>query len=168
MTYKWIYETPDPFDDILLNSDGKSLTGLWFAGSRDACKHQTDCPAKSLPIFNETCHWLDLYFAGQPPDFTPKYSLGRLSPFRKQVFAILATIPFGQTMTYYEMAEVIARERNIPKMSPQAIGGAVGANPIGIILPCHRVIGKNGAMVGYGGGVNNKIALLKHEGIILD
>ena len=164
MTYTYTYKTPTQFSDMVMNSDGEYLTGLWFEGSRDSSKHENGA-VKDLPIFRETCRWLDLYFSGNVPDFTPKYKINGLTPFRKEVSDIMNTIGYGQTLTYNDIAKIIAKRRGMEKMSAQAVGGAVGWNPICIIIPCHRVIGANGNLTGYGGGLNNKIELLKLEGI---
>lgn len=163
MMYKWIYKTPDHFDNIIMNSDGEYLTGLYFINSKSNSKYTIDCEEKELPIFKETSKWLNIYFNGQTPNFTPKYKLYNLTPFRKEVSNIMTTIPFGKTLTYNEISKVIAQKREIKKMSSQAVGGAVGWNPICIIIPCHRVVGANGNLTGYGGGMKNKIALLAHE-----
>lgn len=109
---------------------------------------------------------MDLYFSGREPDFTPQYKIEGLTPFRLEVINILNTIPYGKTMTYGEIAEKIAAARGIRRMSAQAVGQAVGWNPICIIVPCHRVLGAGGSLTGYGGGIDNKISLLKCEGII--
>ena len=95
MIYKKTYKTPEGFSDIILNSDGKYLTGLWFDGSRDIKKHKIDCEEKDLPIFNKTIKWLDIYFSGNEPDFTPEYKIENLTPFRKEVIDIMNSIPFG-------------------------------------------------------------------------
>ena len=165
MTYTYIYKTPPQFSDIVMNSDGEYLTGLWFEGSRDSSKHETNGEVKELPIFRETCRWLDLYFSGNVPNFTPKYKINNLTPFRKEVSDMMNTIPYGQTLTYNDIAKMIATRRGMEKMSAQAVGGAVGWNPLCITIPCHRVIGANGNLTGYGGGLKNKIELLKLEGI---
>ena len=163
MVYKWVYKTPDGFDDMLMNGDGEYLTGLWFIGSRDASKHIVDCEEKNLPIFKETSKWLDIYFSGKKPDFTPKYKIKNLTPFREEVSDIMNSIPFGETLTYHDISKIIAKKRGLKRMSSQAVGGAVGWNPICIIIPCHRVVGSNGSLTGYGGGIKNKVALLTHE-----
>ena len=163
LTYKWIYKTPDEFDDIVLNSDGEYLTGLWFANSKDSSKHNINIEEKELPIFNETCSWLDIYFSGKEPTFTPKYKINNSTPFRNMIIELMKNIPFGETSTYGDIAKKVAKIKGIKEMSSQAVGGAVGWNPICIIIPCHRVIGFNGNLTGYGGGINNKIALLKLE-----
>lgn len=163
MIYKWIYQTPENFSNIIMNSDGEYLTGLWFEGSRDISKHKTDCEEKDLPIFRETSRWLDIYFNGENPNFTPKYKIENLTPFRQEVIEIMNTIPFGKTLTYNDISKIIAKNKGIKRMSAQAVGGAVGWNPICIIIPCHRVVGTNGSLTGYGGGIKNKVALLTHE-----
>lgn len=163
MTYKYYYETPDNFDDILMSSDGEYLTGLWFVGSSDSSKHNTNLEEKNLPIFRETIKWLNIYFSGKNPNFTPKYKINNLTQFREEVIDIMNTIPYGETITYNDISKTIAEKKNIKRMSSQAVGGAVGWNPICIIIPCHRVVGTNGSLTGYGGGIKNKIELLKLE-----
>lgn len=163
MTYQYTYKTKDGFSDIIMNSDGEYLTGLYFKESRDLLKHKADYLEKNLPIFKETAAWLDIYFSGQDPNFTPRYKIEGITPFRKEVIDIMNTIPFGKTITYGDISKKIAKNRGIQTMSSQAVGGAVGWNPICIIIPCHRVIGANGNLTGYGGGLQNKIALLTHE-----
>lgn len=163
MQYIWKYATPSSMDDMLMCSDGKYLTGLWFIASKDEAKHTREGIYKNLDIFKQTSRWLDIYFLGQTPSFTPPYKIQNLTPFRKEVLAILNTIPFGQTVTYGDIASKIVKKRQVKKMSSQAVGGAVGFNPICIIIPCHRVVGKKGSLIGYGGGIKNKEALLEHE-----
>ena len=152
MTYKSIYKTKNGLSDIILNSDGEYLTGLWFEGSKDSIKHDENAKEKDLEIFKETRKWLDIYFSGKVPEFTPKYKINNITDFRKEVIDIMNLIPFGETITYNDIAEKIAKKRGIKKMSAQAVGGAVGSNPICIIITCHRVVGKNGKLTGYGGG----------------
>lgn len=161
--YNWLYKTPDDFDDMVMNSDGEYLTGLYFISSAYAEKHITDCPRQELSIFKETCKWLDTYFSGENPNFIPKYRIENVTTFRKEVLDIMSTIPFGKTITYNDISKIIAKKRGIKRMSSQAVGGAVGWNPICIIIPCHRVVGSNGNLTGYGGGMQNKISLLKLE-----
>lgn len=133
--YKWKYNTPERFTNIYMNSDGEYLTGLWFEGSRDSSKHTLECEEKELSIFKETSKWLDIYFSGKNPNFTPKYKINNLTPFRKEVIDIMNTIPYGKTITYNDISKIIAKNRGINKMSSQAVGGAVGWNPICIIIP---------------------------------
>lgn len=162
MLYRCTYKTPKEFDDIILESDGKCLTALIF--NQNNVKVDND----TLPIFNETCNWLDIYFSGKEPTFTPKYRIDSQTEFRKEVIDIMLTIPYGKTITYGEIANKIAKKHKIEKMSSQAVGNAVGWNPICIIIPCHRVIGKNNSLTGYGGGMNNKVNLLKNENIDIE
>lgn len=152
-----------PLGQIDMTSDGKFLTGLWFDSSTDAQKHNCKFEEKELPIFNEASKWLDIYFSGNNPDFTPKYKISGLTPFRASVIDIMNKIPYGKTVSYNDIAKQIAKTRGIQKMSAQAVGGAVGWNPICIIIPCHRVVGSNGSLTGYGGGIQNKVGLLKCE-----
>ena len=159
------YKTNDNYSDILMYSDGKYLTGLCFKGSKDSLKHKFEYIEKELPIFDDTNRWLDLYFNGIIPDFTPEYKVNNITCFRKQVIDIMNKIPYGNVITYNDIAKIIAKNNNIKKMSAQAVGNAVGSNPICIIIPCHRVVGVNNKLTGYGGGLDNKISLLSHEGI---
>jgi len=156
------YPTPEGFDDLLIYTDGKVLTGLLFAGPHDDTNVVETRHATSLPtIICDTFRWLDTYFSGRQPDFTPAFRMEGLTPFRKAVLDVVCEIPFGRTMTYGEVA------KRLKVNSAQAVGGAVGWNPICLIVPCHRVMGANGKLTGYGGGLHNKIALLKLEGLCL-
>lgn len=152
-----------PIGGITMASDGESLCGLWFDGQKyfeSTVNGETE--DKILPVFEQTKKWLDIYFSGDEPDFTPKLLLDG-SDFRKAVWDILLTIPYGSVMTYGEIARLMAKKRGVEKMSAQAVGGAVGHNPISIIVPCHRVVGTNGNLTGYAGGIDKKISLLKIE-----
>lgn len=160
MTFSWHYRTPAGFDDLCMCSDGEVLTGLWFEGKREG---QEKMPEHNLPIFRETCSWLDGYFAGRPPKKLPPFRLLGATPFRREVSEEMRKIPFGKTVTYGEIAAAIARRRGVARMSAQAVGGAAGWNPICIVIPCHRVVGAGGALTGYGGGMGNKRALLEWE-----
>lgn len=155
-----------PLGRILLAGDEDGLTGLWFAeGSRYAgLGLKKDAHPRETEYFDQTKQWLDFYFSGRDPGFFPKIHL-RGSAFRRRVGEIMCEIPFGETVTYGWIADQIARERGLEKMSTQAVGGAVGHNPIGIIVPCHRVVGANGSLTGYGGGIFRKKALLELEGV---
>ena len=157
MNYIHYYQSP--LGKIILTSDGKSLTGLSYDFPEMLLPYFIEKP---LPIFSETDRWLDIYFSGKKPDFTPKLSL-KVTGFRRMVWDILLTIPFGQTITYGEIASRIAKQRGIPRMSAQAVGGAVGHNPIALIIPCHRVVGANGSLTGYAGGIDKKEQLLRLE-----
>ena len=158
-----IYKTPRGFSDMLMMSDGEVLTGLHFVDSRKVAKVSRDCEECELPVFRETRRWLDEYFGGREPGFKPPYRIDGLTLFRRDVMDAMLEIPFGETATYGDIAAAIAKKRGMKRMSAQAVGGAVGWNPICIIIPCHRVIGANGSLVGYGGGIKNKVALLEHE-----
>ena len=160
MTYLAYYESP--LGKIILRSDGKSLTGLCFESQKYQTSSMDEVLNDDLPIFKKTIDWLDIYFGGGIPSFTPSLSLSG-TEFQKEVWNILKDIPYGQTMTYGEVAEIIAKRRNIERMSSQAVGQAVGHNPIAIIIPCHRIVGANGKMTGYAGGIDKKIALLNLE-----
>lgn len=151
------------FADMWMNSDGEFLTGLWFEDSRDASKHTVNFEEKLLHVFDDTIEWLNVYFGGKKPEFVPKYKIEKLTDFRKEVIKYMLMIPYGETVTYGDIAEDIAKERGIKKMSSRAVGGAVGWNPICIIVPCHRVVGSNRSLTGYGGGIDNKISLLSLE-----
>ena len=161
-TYIQFYDSP--LGKLAMRSDGSALIGLGLASQQAAVSAiaGTRPREESLPIFQDTARWLDSYFRGRAPSVTPKLKLSG-SDFQKQVCEIMLTIPFGETVTYGEIAARIARERGIPRMSAQAVGGAVGANPILIIVPCHRVIGAGGNLTGYGAGMERKIQLLKLE-----
>ena len=113
---------------------------LTAAGAREMA---LDCAERDVPVFRETRRWLDIYFSGRQPDFTPRYHMDGLTPFRGEVVDAMLAIPFGETVTYGDIAAALAKKLGIAKMSAQAVGGAVGWNPICIIVPCHRVIGAN-------------------------
>lgn len=166
MEYTSHYDSP--LGGITLGSDGENLIGLWFDDQKyfaDALDRQHQI--KELPIFAETKRWLDIYFGGKAPDFTPPL-LMKCSDFRKAVWEIMLQIPYGQTMTYGEIAAKVAKERGLEKMSAQAVGGAVGHNSISLIIPCHRVVGTSGSLTGYAGGIEKKVRLLTLEKANMD
>lgn len=162
----YVNHCQSPLGGITLASDGDAIVGLWFDGQKyfGAGLPRT-CQTEDLPIFQETRRWLELYFQSKrPPDFTPRLRpLG--TKFRQVVWDILLKIPYGQTVTYGEISKAVARENHLTSMSPQAVGGAVGHNPISLIIPCHRVVGTGGSLTGYAGGIDKKIALLTLEGV---
>lgn len=161
MTYICKYNSP--LGVITLAGSGEALTGLWFDGQKYFGDNlPNEYKQDRLPVFDETVKWLDIYFSGRNPGFMPPLSFNA-SPFRKTVWEILLTIPYGKTMTYGEIADKIAAQKGIESMSAQAVGGAVGHNPISIIVPCHRVVGTNGSLTGYAGGIERKIKLLEFE-----
>ena len=148
---------------ITISSDGNALTGLWFDGQKYYAGNIDDeIEEKDLPVFAQARQWLDTYFSRHDPGFTPALTLDS-TPFRMAVWRILLTIPFGKTMTYGEIAARIAELKGIRRMSAQAVGSAVGHNPISLIIPCHRVVGADGSMTGYAGGIDRKIKLLEME-----
>lgn len=143
----------------MLESDGEYLTKLEFIHDSTI-----EYNSNSSGVFNETIKWLDIYFNGINSDFIPKYRYEKISSFAKDVLDITSKIPYGHVITYGDIAKEIALKRGIKKMSAQAVGGALNKNCICIIVPCHRVIGQNGNLVGFGGKVKNKIKLLELEG----
>ncbi len=166
MQYTSHYDSP--LGGITLGSDGEALTGLWFDGQKYfADTLEIGHEERELPIFARTKKWLDIYFSGKAPDFRPPLNM-ICSDFRKSVWEIMLKIPYGHTMTYGEIAEKIAARRGLKQMSAQAVGGAVGHNSISLIIPCHRVVGTNGSLTGYAGGIDKKIWLLEHEGVDMD
>lgn len=147
-----------PLGPILLAADETGLTGLWFEGQKYFPSFSgVEYQEKETPVLTETVRWLDVYFSGKDPGFLPPLH-PQGSPFRQTVWDILLTIPRGQTMTYGEIA------RRLGVRSAQAVGGAVGNNPISILIPCHRVVGSDGSLTGYAGGVERKARLLQLEG----
>ena len=164
---EYIYHYSSPLGGITIASNGIEITGLWFDGQKyfaDTLSKEHE--EKALPVFDETKKWLDIYFNGTPPDFTPPLSMNT-TPFRKAVWNILLGIPFGKTMTYGEISKIIAKQFGIDKMSAQAVGGAVSHNSISLIIPCHRVVGTNGSLTGYAGGLEKKVWLLTMEKVNL-
>ena len=161
---EYIQHYQSALGSITMASDGEVLTGLWFEGQKYfGATLQKEKEEGELPVFRETRQWLDIYFSGKMPDFTPPLFLKNGSDFRQEVWNILLTIPYGKTMTYGEIAACIAKKRGLKRMSAQAVGGAVGHNPISIIVPCHRVVGSNGNLTGYAGGIDKKVELLRME-----
>ena len=152
-----------PLGGILLAADESGLTGLWFDGGRYFAE---GLPAAQLrqetPVLAEAKRWLDIYFTGREPDFLPPlHPAGSL--FQQAVWALLLQIPYGQTVTYGQLAARLAAERGVVRMSAQAVGGAVGRNRISLIIPCHRVLGADGSLTGYAGGLDRKARLLAWE-----
>ena len=147
-----------PLGPILLAADETGLTGLWFEAQKYFPSFLgVEYQEKETPVLTETVRWLDVYFSGKDPGFLPPLH-PQGSPFRQTVWDILLTIPRGQTLTYGEIA------RRLGVRSAQAVGGAVGHNPISILIPCHRVVGSDGSLTGYAGGVERKARLLQLEG----
>lgn len=156
MRYTTTYTSP--LGEILLAADDTGLTGLWFMGAKYfAAGLEPGAEERDLPVFHETKRWLDGYFSGREPDFLPPLHLSG-TPFQMAVWKVMGEIPYGKTMTYGE----IARRLGCPRAS-QAVGSAVGRNPISVILPCHRVVGSSGSLTGYAGGMEKKVWLLDLE-----
>jgi len=158
---------PSPIGKYTLACDGENLVGLWLEGQK---YHGATIPEKMIekndvPIFDIVTKWLDRYFAGEKPAISelPLAPIG--SEFRQDVWRILCEIPYGKVITYGSIAKKMAAKMNKKSMSSQAIGGAVGHNPISIIIPCHRVVGTNGSLTGYAGGIGKKVRLLELEGV---
>ena len=161
MVYTCRYRSP--LGDILLAADEIGLTGLWFEGQKYfANTLPVEYTSQETEILTEAKKWLDMYFSGKEPNFTPALHPAG-STFRQAVWKILLQIPYGHTITYGEIARKMAKIKNTSHMSAQAVGGAVGHNEISIIIPCHRVVGTNGSLTGYAGGIDKKISLLELE-----
>ncbi len=158
-----------PIGILTIVSDGESLIGLWIAGQKYFLgKVERRLTEKAdLEIFKQTKIWLQDYFNGLNPSLCKLKLAPDGSDFAKEVWKVLLEIPYGETITYGEIAKIIAQNFGKRKMSAQAVGGAVGHNPISIIIPCHRVVGANGNLTGYAGGLNLKVKLLEHEGLDL-
>ena len=163
MIYRTDYESP--LGRVTLASDGERLVGLWLQGQKyfgdtvNGEMHRED----RLAIFAKTRDWLDRYFRGEKPAIAEILLAPAGNRFRQEVWKILCDIPYGEVMTYGAIARMIAERLGREKMSAQAVGGAVGHNPVSIIIPCHRVIGADGRLVGYGGGLDIKTYLLELE-----
>lgn len=157
-----------PLGKILLAADEEGMTGVWFETQKYfAAKLPPEHEEGTTPVLGDACRWLDVYFSGREPDFTPKLHLIG-SDFRQAVWALLLQIPYGQTTTYGALAKQLAEINGGKRVSAQAVGGAVGHNEISILVTCHRVVGTGGGLTGYAGGVDKKKALLELEGVSMD
>lgn len=163
MYYKTNYNSP--IGQLTIAAHNNSLIGVWLEGQKyfqGSIKTELDFN-DNIEVFQRTKAWLDRYFRGEKPEIS-ELSLAPIgNDFRQNVWKILCEIPYGEVITYGDIAKQIAKKRGLLHMSAQAIGGAVGHNPISIIIPCHRVVGANGNLTGYAGGINTKIKLLEHE-----
>ena len=161
MTFTQQYDSP--LGGMLLAADEIGLTGLWFSGQKYFARGlPAERTERSTPVLTEAKRWLDLYFSGREPDFIPPLHPAG-SAFRRAVWQILLQVPYGQTITYGEIARQLAEKRGLARMSAQAVGGAVGHNEVSVIIPCHRVVGTNGSLTGYAGGIGKKVRLLELE-----
>ncbi len=163
-----VYEAGAISPLVLGSEDGTSLSVCQFTTGRDAHRHDWNSAERSddAPAFSQARSWLDRYFAGKAPDPAELTLAPQGTAFQHAVWNALLAIPYGQTATYGWVAQRVGEARGT-KTSARAVGGAVGANPIGIIVPCHRVVGAQGSLTGFGGGIETKIALLRHEGVDL-
>ncbi len=164
----YITDCDSPLGVLTLASDGEALIGLWMDGQkydRNLLKGKETVQAE-VPVFDKARNWLERYFAGDRPEISEIPVAMTGSSFQKIVWELLCQIPYGKTVTYGEIARQTAAQMGRSSMSAQAAGGAVGRNPISIIIPCHRVIGADGSLTGYAGGIDRKIMLLKHEGVL--
>lgn len=167
---EYITYLDSPVGTLLLSSDGENLTGLWISGQKyyGATLQAETVKKDNLPIFVAAKSWLKRYFAGEKPKISELSLAPCGSPFRQRVWKLMCQIPYGEVTTYGEIARKIAAETGRQTMSAQAVGGAVGHNPITIIMPCHRVIGTGGNLTGYAGGIDIKEKLLKLENAAFD
>lgn len=163
----YISHYTSPLGPMLLAADSVGLTGLWFEGQKYfALALEAEHSEQEIPVLASAKQWLHIYFSGSEPDFTPPLHLIGTA-FQKEVWEILRRIPYGQVTTYGAIAAQIAARRGLAHMSAQAVGGAVGHNPISVLVPCHRVVGSQGALTGYAGGIDKKRALLRLEAVAL-
>ncbi len=159
----FVHEYKSPLGRLTLASDGESLTGLWLAGQKYyGATLGKDAVPRRLPVFEATAAWLDEYFQGGAPGAAPPLAPAG-SAFRQEVWQILLAIPRGRVTTYGAIARALAARNGKTSFSAQAVGGAVGHNPISVIIPCHRVVGSDGSLTGYAGGVDKKMLLLQLE-----
>jgi len=160
---QYISKYESPLGGMTLASDGECLIGLWFDDQSHFGSTLTgDFEEGDLPVFKDTRKWLDVYFSGRDPGSIPRIKLIG-TDFRKDVWSMLLDIPYGELVTYGDIADKVAKKRGAARMSAQAVGNAVSHNPILLIVPCHRVIGKDGSMTGYAGGIERKEKLIMLE-----
>ncbi|MBD5551687.1 MAG: methylated-DNA--[protein]-cysteine S-methyltransferase [Lachnospiraceae bacterium] len=167
MCYQINYRSPIGNMTIVCDRQKEHIIGLWIEGQKyfQATLSEEPAPGEDVPVLQRAVNWLDAYFAGKKPAVSELPLKPEGSRFRKDVWKILCEIPYGSVTTYGEIAKKMAAKMGRETMSAQAVGGAVGHNPISVIIPCHRVVGTNGSLTGYAGGIDKKIKLLKHEGV---
>jgi methylated-DNA-[protein]-cysteine S-methyltransferase len=164
---EYVHRIESPVGTLTVASDGQNVCGLWIEGQKYFAKTLGQAVAEqSLPVFEQVRKWLDVYFSGKDPGFMPPLAPGG-SAFQKSVWDMLCAIPYGQTTSYGALAKQSEARNGGKQTSARATGGAVGHNPISILIPCHRVLGANGNLTGYAGGVDKKMRLLELEGITL-
>ena len=167
MIYTMHYDSP--IGSVLLAERDGGLIGLWIEGQKYYFGSVKDTIAeKETPLLARTGKWLDRYFAGEKPEISELALAPIGGDFRQRAWKLLCEIPYGETTTYGELARKMALGLGKEKMSAQAVGGAVGHNQISIIIPCHRVVGTNGSLTGYAGGIATKVKLLTHEGVDME
>ncbi|MDR1493274.1 MAG: methylated-DNA--[protein]-cysteine S-methyltransferase [Planctomycetaceae bacterium] len=166
---EYVYKMKSPVGTLTISSDGQNISGLWMEGQKYFAKTLgKDFLEQNLPVFEQVRQWLDIYFSDKEPDFTPPLN-PKGSLFQKLIWNDLCKIPYGQTTTYGELEKQFGlKSQGKQHTSARAIGNAVGHNPISIIIPCHRVLGKNGGITGYAGGIDKKIKLLQSEGVNIE
>jgi O-6-methylguanine DNA methyltransferase len=164
----YVKKCDSPAGELTIASDGSNITGLWMKDQKyfGSTLPEEYSDEKELPVLTAAEKWLADYFGGKKPAPSELPLAPRGSEFRKTVWSILTEIPYGEVMTYGAVAAIATERLGKITMSAQAVGGAVAHNPIGIIIPCHRVIGADGSMTGYAGGIDKKITLLQLEGFI--
>ena len=163
---EYIQKIKSPVGLLTVSSGGKEISGLWIEGQKHFLKTlDKDAVEQKLPVFDDVKKWLDIYFSGKEPDFLPPLS-PKGSEFQRKIWKYLCKIPYGKTVTYGGLAEKFKSQNNGKGMSARAVGGAVGRNPVSILIPCHRVIGKNNSLTGYAAGITVKTKLLQLEGIL--
>lgn len=155
-----------PYGRYVMAAEDRALTGLWLEGQKYFPSDLPEPSGEEAEIFARTRRWLDAYFAGRQPELSALPIAPRGSAFAQSVWQLLLEIPYGQTVTYGQLAKRLAEQRGLTRMSAQAVGGAVGHNPISVIIPCHRVLGAKNRLTGYAGGLDVKTFLLKLEGIL--
>lgn len=165
---EYLYKYDSPIGRLDVLSDGENITGLWIRNMKyDVDTEIIEVGAGEIPVLKKTGEWLDYYFSGKKPTFLPPLK-PEGTQFRQTIWKMLLEIPYGEVVTYGDIAKKIALKTGKAKMAPRPVGGAVGKNPISIIIPCHRVVGAGGNLTGYGGGLDIKVRLLQLEGLDMD
>jgi methylated-DNA-[protein]-cysteine S-methyltransferase len=165
---EYLHKIKSPVGTLTVSSDGQNISGLWIEGQKYFAGTLGEAVSEqNLPVFENLWEWLAVYFSGREPDFMPPL-MPKGSPFQKAIWDSLCKIPYGQTTTYGEIAKQFELKNDGRRTSARAVGGAVGHNPISILIPCHRVVGRNRNLTGYAGGIEKKEKLLRLEGISIE